>query len=133
MAKEMIFEVREVIDVRDGDTFVFELDHGRKIYSEVVMRLQGVDCPERKTRAGKLIRVWAGKWLVAGGRLRAVSKTWDPEIYGRISGDVIREDGVFLTGALMALGLAKRSKGKRPVWSSDELAAAERACEEAVS
>lgn len=52
-----------LVRVVDGDTQYYDLDCGLRIFSDQSIRIQGINCPELNTDAGKVARTAAGDWL----------------------------------------------------------------------
>ena len=113
----------------DGDTVEVLLDLGYRIFHRVVVRLEGIDCPEIRRTASKAAGVVAakaaGRWIEEHARsmpLRVESYRLVPDMYGRTIGDILAGDES-LAGWLLGEGLAKATLpgGKRPEWTEAEL------------
>ncbi len=75
--------------IRDGDTFVCMLDHGRKQFGEVSIRVLYADAPERKgltLAAGEAATVWLTEHVL-GQRIWLKSR-WDRLSYERLLAEV---------------------------------------------
>lgn len=103
--------------VIDGDTVAVTVDHGFKVYTSQIVRLIGINAPERKTpegiKASKFTADWVAAHSVSNGKmiewpftLAAMSMT---DRYGRRLARVFPfgEDGTRdLSAALLASGNA---------------------------
>lgn len=126
MAKETFdCPVASVVMV-DGDTQDIVLDRGWKVAQGVTTRIAGVDAPEIRTAAGKLVSQLVERWLniivSTAYRLRWLSRELD--MYGRSLGDYVdRQTGDTLSKYLLDNGLAKVFDGKkaREPWTDVEL------------
>lgn len=64
-----IYRVTRVVRVIDGDTFLLEIDVGFRLYTQQVIRLKDVDCPElvgvsqEEKMAAIDAQVWVKRWL----------------------------------------------------------------------
>lgn len=58
--------------VIDGDTLVVTVDHGFKVYTSQIVRLIGVNAPERKTPEGITAKKFAMDWVI----LNSHKKDW---------------------------------------------------------
>lgn len=103
------FYVRAV----DGDTIDLILDLGFGIKSKQRVRLEGVDAPELKgdeLLAGKDAKRFVETTFEHNGRCcTVVVKKESVSDYDRVIGDIILEDGVKLSEALILFGKAERT------------------------
>ena len=104
--------------VLDGDTLVFEpLDLGNDVFlSKAVLRLDGVNCPETRTKnpAEKKAGLAAKKFvkdLVEGKEIRFDSLR--KEKFGRMLGIAYTPDGQNLNELLLKKGFAKEYHGEK--------------------
>lgn len=63
MARPFVYGRILEFKVVDGDTIKSTIDLGYHIRFEVVCRLNGIDAPEKKTRAGGLLKQYICDWL----------------------------------------------------------------------
>jgi endonuclease YncB( thermonuclease family) len=132
-----IYPIRKIIKVIDGDSLRVILDQGRKVYSEVDLRLMHIDAPERRgsqREAGLLVTDVVSKWVAKYPELLAISHKMDK--YGRMLATVTYQypamtDTMDLNTYLHAHKLAHvyDGTGKR-VWSQEELSDIVRRCGE---
>ncbi len=116
--------VHSVIRVIDGDTQVLLLDLGFSTFKQVTTRIVSVDCPEKSTLAGRMVRTVVDQWL----RDRSKAKfnlTWissEVDMYGRTLGD-FRDNTTTETLAtyMLFMGFAKPFHEKRVPWTPAEL------------
>ena len=103
------FYVRAV----DGDTIDLILDLGFGIKSKQRVRLEGIDAPEMKgddLLAGKNAKQFVENAFERNGRCcTVVVKKESISDYDRVIGDIILEDDVKLSEALVAFGKARRT------------------------
>ena len=117
-----------VLDVIDGDTVAVAVPPtvrgvlccGDVEHLRVLLRLRGVDCPERRTAAGQAVKRYVES--LVGGRARITTAKWD-KFGGRVVGDVHLASGKTLSAHLLALGLAKPFDGRsaKTPWTEGEL------------
>lgn len=86
------------VSIADGDT-ISVMYHG----VEVRVRLNAVDCPERRQAFGNVAKRFTSDLVF--GKIVTVSPT-DTDRYGRTVGDVLTPDGRSLNQALVEAGLA---------------------------
>jgi len=85
------YRVVSVIDTHDGDTTKVLIDHGRRIYSEIKLRIEGIDAPELKgdtLEKARVARDAARSWLSAPGRKLVVRTYKDPGSYDRYTAEI---------------------------------------------
>ena len=103
------FYVRAV----DGDTIDLILDLGFGIKSKQRVRLEGIDAPEMKgddLLAGKNAKQFVENAFERNGRCcTVVVKKESISDYDRVIGDIILEDDVKLSEALVMFGKARRT------------------------
>lgn len=62
-----VWEYRATVErVIDGDTQVYVIDCGFRVYTRVHLRLSGVDAPEAHTDAGAAAAAWLAEWMPPG-------------------------------------------------------------------
>jgi len=88
----------KVVGVSDGDT-IKVMREGRA----VKVRLQGIDCPEKKQAYGTRAKQYTSH-MAFGNKVTVQIKDYDR--YGRIVGEVILPDGSSLNKELVYVGLA---------------------------
>jgi len=88
----------KVVKILDGDTITVVHDD-----TEDVIRLNGIDCPEKNQAYGKKAKEFTSS-LVNGKTVTAEEKEVDRD--GRIIADVLLEDGTILNHELLKEGLA---------------------------
>ncbi len=115
--------IRRVVD---GDTLLVALEVAPGITLEKLLRLRGIDCPERSTAAGRAAKRFVEEFVAVGGEV--IVSTTKPDKYGRSLADVFvggsgskAERGassagasdaeVFLNNALLENGHAVRYDG----------------------
>ena len=105
--------------VIDGDTIEVVIDLGFHVAVREVVRLAGINCPERDTDAGKAATRAVEEWFANEGS-RCVIKTrkaeGEQEKYGRYLAAVVSRHGADLVADLVAAGHAVRwtGRGARP-------------------
>lgn len=102
----------KLIRVLDGDTVFVELDLGFHIYSQMTVRLSGLDCPEKKTPEGQTVKAKTEKWF-EGKRVTITSISI--EKYGRLLGIITDQFGMTLNDFLIENGFGKPYKGDKKV------------------
>lgn len=108
----------------DGDSQRLVLDLGYTVSVAIHTRVVNVDCPEKNTQAGQAVKALVDRWLqeeLKTEQLMWASGSWD--MFGRSLGDYCDRSGVWLSGLLLANGLAKpyNGKGARAPWTQEEL------------
>ncbi len=104
-AGEVVLEGR-VVHVADGDTLDVLVDEGSADANggtEYTIRLDGIDCPEKRQAFGTEARAFAAERAL--GRQVTV-RVFDTDRYGRLIGEVILPGGLSLNEELVAAGLA---------------------------
>ena len=90
-----------VVDVRDGDTVLLDLDLGFGFTlnardwdgrAQLSCRVFGINCPELNTLTGKDALAFAKTLLLPGQRCKVLSHGWD-KYGGRFNGTITMEDG----------------------------------------
>jgi micrococcal nuclease len=90
----------------DGDTFELAVDVGFKIHNHAIIRLRGIDTPERNTPEGKAAQAFAAHALTNAQQI--VVRTFkDQQSFARWVAD-IWIDGYPLADVLRAAGYEKR-------------------------
>ena len=116
--------VHSVIRVIDGDTQVLMLDLGFSTFKQVTTRIVGVDCPEKSTLAGRMVRTAVQQWLELSTKTK-FNLTWissEVDMYGRTLGDFrCNTSKETLATYMLFLGLAKPFDQKRVPWTPAEL------------
>ncbi len=87
-----------VIGVKDGDTVVLLINK-----REVTVRLQGVDCPEKRQAFGERAKQFTSDFCF--GKTISLDST-GVDRYGRVLGAIILEDGRNLNVELVRAGMA---------------------------
>jgi micrococcal nuclease len=87
-----------VVGISDGDTI--SVRHGTRAEK---IRLNGIDCPEKKQAFGQRAKQFTSK-LAFGNDV--LVKTFGRDRYGRTLGDVVLSDGRILNQELVKAGLA---------------------------
>lgn len=111
----------EIVRVVDGDTIAVRarIWIGQEI--EVLVRLRGVDAPERRSRCpGELETAAAATEaladLASGGHV-VLTEIEGDKYFGRVVADVRAQDGTDLSAALIGAGLVRPySGGRREAW-----------------
>jgi endonuclease YncB( thermonuclease family) len=80
-----------VLRIVDGDTLHVDADLGCDVHIQLTIRLDGINCPELATDAGKAAKVAATTWLGTGQRLILHTTKNRKEKYGRYLGTIYRE------------------------------------------
>jgi micrococcal nuclease len=101
--------VRHVVD---GDTLDLLVDVGFNVYPYEVIRLRGIDAPEKNREATKVAGVAAMVYLESllpiGTKVLLITRP-DPDSFGRYIGDVIRvSDKMQINEQMIASGHAER-------------------------
>ena len=133
---QYLMSLRNILSLKviDGDTLeaIYELDSIENIYAHRAIRLTGIDTPEKKLPAGKLVKQFVETWVHKyGPSLRIL--TIDTDKYnGRIIGDIVRladnKVAEQLSHTLLLNQFAKKYSGqsaKKP-WTPLELDTIER-------
>ncbi len=96
------YTYRATLDrVIDGDTYVLNVDLGFRVYSKVMVRLRGVDCPELSVEGGPAARSFAATTLLTTSVL--VRSHLDRQSFARWVCDVW-VNGAPLADVLVAAG-----------------------------
>ena len=106
----------QALTVHDGDTFTADVDLGFSVHTVATFRLDGLDAPELKTKAGKDVAAWVKDRFAAHGGNCIVSTRKDlREKYGRMLAVVyFPGEATSLNQQLIDTGRAKPySGGKR--------------------
>ena len=107
--------------VVDGDTARITLDLGHFIHADATIRLQGIDCPEQSTEAGKKVTEVCKRWLQPiFDRKQLWWESTSLDKYRRSIGDFYDKEhpGQTLVKFLMENGLCVKYSGeKRDHWS----------------
>jgi micrococcal nuclease len=104
-AGEVVLEGR-VVHVADGDTLDVLVDEGSAHANggtEYTIRLDGIDCPEKRQAFGTEARAFAAERAL-GKQVQV--RVFDTDRYGRLIGEVILPGGLSLNEELIAAGLA---------------------------
>lgn len=116
-----------VLEVLDGDTMAVAvpLARGALCCGEVddlrlLLRLRGIDCPEKSTLAGQAVKRYVESLL--GARVPITTHKWD-KFGGRVVADVHLAHGTTLSTHLLRTGLAKPYDGRtaKTPWRESEL------------
>lgn len=119
------YPVKE-IRVVDGDTSEVTLDLGMGIQAFKMVRILGVDTPEKNTPAGKAVKGAIERWVARESPLVA-KYTKEDKFGGRFDGDLIGASGGSLAAFLLEQGLGRSYNGERkPEWTIDALRDIER-------
>lgn len=103
-----------LVRVTDGDTMVVTIDLGFRLSATMPIRLYGLNCPEKATPEGKLVKEWVTHWFAEHPTL-SITTLKDPEKYGRWLGTISSvPDGASLNRALLDSNMAKPWDGKGP-------------------
>ena len=114
-----------LIRVIDGDTVVLDIDLGFDIRVRRVIRMAGIDAPERRgvsdleklaaqVSTDKLIE------MLDGQEIYICSHKKDEDKYRRYLGDLY-VDNQNINVQMVKLGLAKKYIDEKPTWSNEEL------------
>lgn len=108
-----------VVEWRDGDTLVVDVDLGFRLTARLAVRLAGIDTPETlgKTKAAGLAAKAFAESLAPPGTLvlvRSHKPTRPEEKYGRWLAEVTLPEGEDLAGLLVAAGHARIYAGRTP-------------------
>ena len=116
--------VHSVIRVIDGDTQVLMLDLGFSTFKEVTTRIVGIDCPEKSTQAGRMVKTVVELWLqiCMKDKYRLSWISSEVDMYGRTLGDFrCNTSKETLATYMLFLGFAKPFETKRVPWTPAEL------------
>lgn len=101
-----------VLAVVDGDTIKADVDLGFNTKSFQILRLAGINAPEKNTEAGKMAALWLADRLPMGTVVTIRTQKDRREKYGRYLAEVMLGAGeVTLNEMMVANGLAKRYDG----------------------
>lgn len=105
-----------VLRAIDGDTLEVVVDIGWNVAIRAVVRLAGIDCPERGTPEGTAATAFAIDWVASNGSSITLVSYSTKDRYGRHLADLISEDGRDLRDDLIAAGHGKawNGRGQRP-------------------
>ncbi len=93
-----------VIEVHDGDTIKIDLDLGWSIHHKTKVRVEGINCPELGTPAGKEAQAFVAQLLPVGTRVIVTCTRYDK--YGRSQARVMLPTGGNLGDRIVAAGHA---------------------------
>lgn len=114
------------IRVVDGDTAEVSLDLGFGVEVTRMLRVDGVDTPEKNTNAGKAVKACVERWVNAGSPLVACYHK-DDKFGGRFDGDLISSGGTRLSTFLIDNSIAREYHGERKEpWTESQLSKAEK-------
>ncbi len=116
--KEYLYE-GVLLEWLDGDTCRVRIDLGfNKLSAELVVRLNGVNCPEKNTTLGQKALDSVNIWCPSDQSVSMRTHKPNPEDkYGRWLADVTSQeytDGVTIAQQLIAAGLGKPWNGRGP-------------------
>jgi endonuclease YncB( thermonuclease family) len=103
-----------VVDVRDGDTVLLDLDLGFGFtlnardwdgHPQLSCRVYGINSPELSTEAGKVALAFAKTLLAPGNRCLVLSHGWD-KYGGRFNGTITLADGRDFAATMVENGQA---------------------------
>lgn len=94
----------EVLKVVDGDTVDLRVDLGFSIFTEMRVRLYGINAPELNTQAGKDARAWLLNKLLPNITVRTIKDR--QEKYGRYLAVLLDESGNSINEQMVAVGHA---------------------------
>lgn len=105
-----------VVRVVDGDTVIVDIDFGMGLHQEWIARIDGINCWESNTEAGKAATEFAVATLPAGLAITCVSLKWD-KYGGRIEARIYLGDGNDFSEFMIFSGYAARwnGRGKPPL------------------
>jgi endonuclease YncB( thermonuclease family) len=99
-----------VVRVIDGDTLEVDIHlHGTSWLIGERMRLNGINCPEMSTAAGKEAAAFTKQWLLASPEPE-VRLSPKRDKYGRLLGNLTRADGLSLSAMLLDQGHAVKAE-----------------------
>jgi len=103
-----VYEYAATIDrIIDGDTLHTTLDLGCHVRTRVIIRLAGLNAPEKATAEGRDAMCWVGLWMAQHPGPYVVNTQKDrQEKYGRWLGTITAADGHCLNDDLLAAGHA---------------------------
>ncbi len=105
----------EIVSIYDGDTVRLNIDLGMGVWQRnVSARVNGIDCPEMNTKAGKAARAFAVSALPVGTKVTVHTIKDRKEKYGRYLVEIILKSGESYAALAIAAGHAvSYSGGKR--------------------
>lgn len=80
-----------ILSIIDGDTLHAQLDLGCDVRINLTIRLDGLNCPEMSTQAGKDAKAAAVKWIADGTGFTIKTAKDKREKYGRYLGTIYRD------------------------------------------
>ena len=105
-----------MLRVIDGDTIEAVVDVGWNIAVKVIVRLAGIDCPERNTPEGVAARDFADNFFADCNSSVILISYSTKDRYGRHLARISTEQGLDLADTLIINGHGKLwdGRGKRP-------------------
>ena len=105
----------EIVSIYDGDTVRLNIDLGMGVWQHnVSARVNGIDCPEMNTKAGKAARAFALSVLKVGETVKVRTLKDRKEKYGRYLVEITLKSGESYAALAIAAGHAvSYSGGKR--------------------
>lgn len=98
----------ELVSMYDGDTVRLDIDLGLDVWvRNVPCRVNGIDCPEMKTKAGKEARAFAKEIFPVGTKVMVKTLKDKREKYGRWLVEITLPNGESYASMLVAAGHAK--------------------------
>jgi endonuclease YncB( thermonuclease family) len=97
--------------IKDGDTVVVDIDYGMNLRQEWDARIDGINCWEKDTDAGKAATAFAASVLPLGLLVTVVSLKWD-KFGGRIDARIYLSDGSDFAEVMIYAGYAARWNGR---------------------
>ena len=120
-------------EVIDGDSVHVWLDMGFGVILKVNARMTGVDCPEKNTEAGKMIKLVVDEWTTRRENELMFWSTDKPKYARRAIGELYSrlEPSETLSRFLINAGIARPYDGAvRPGWGPTDLALVQQKCHE---
>lgn len=102
-----------VVSCYDGDTVTLDINCGLGITKREVVRINGIDAPERPTAAGKRSQVELMKFIM-GKEVLIVTNNDKREKYGRLLANIIFGE-IDVSQWMITNGLAKEYHGEKRI------------------
>lgn len=120
MIKNHLYIFRAVCNkILDGDTIVVDVDLGFRLkISNQLLRIKGINAPEKDTSEGVLSKAALEEYLPIGTELVFKSLEKDKDKFGRLLGDVYKiSEEQSVSEYMICVGMAKPwdGKGEKPI------------------
>ena len=112
------YNIEEITRVVDGDSMWVKIDLGFSLSKKINVRLQGLDTPEKRTAAGKVVTAKVNRWFLERVNENLVLESKELDKFGRSLAD-IRCGSESLCQYLLIRNFARVYNGEKKVaWTA---------------